>query len=293
MSNQSNFENDVRTALHTIDTEPPLNPEAVIRQGRSIRNRRRVTIGAAAVLAAAAVATPATLLHLGSPSVSTAANPTPSRSAPAVSQPVDMSGPCPAAGVKRTPPRGARPLAEYWNGGGDGHVGGTLDPAQPQGTVVCTGEFGTKGEAIIYLQPGPNGEGKPGTALWEGRRDDAGKYSGYFQGRSYDFTGKTPADLTPGFHSLTSDAWDNFIFGVYVGPVAKVDFTVVGKKMPTHVQPWSGHQNVSLVWFRIPAGTNPMRIYGSIQQKPGDVKIAVQDANGQTLPLGDTEIGAL
>jgi hypothetical protein len=291
MSDETDFENDVRSALRTIDTEPPLNPEAVIRQGKRIRFRRRTMIGAAVVLVAAAVAAPATLLHLGPSRVSTA-SPKPSVS-PSVAAAADMSGACPAAGVKRTQPAGARPLAEYWNGGGDGHVGGTLDSAQPQGTVVCTGEFGTKGEAIIYLQPGPNGDGKPSTALWEGRRDDAGKYFGYFQGRAYDFTGKTPADLAPGFHSLTSDAWDNFIFGVYVGPVANVDFTAVGKKMPTHVLKWSGNPNVSLVWFRIPKGTNPMRIYGSVEQKPGDVKIAVQDANGKSLPLGDIGIGAL
>jgi hypothetical protein len=285
MSNETDFENDVRSVLQTIDTEPPLDPVAVIRQGHRIQNRRRALVGVAAVGVAAAVAVPVTLTSLGTSVVTTATSGSPEPSVSTSPPASSVSYVCPAPGVTRTPPEGARPLVEHWGAG-------ALDAAQPVGDAICTGEFGSKGEAAIFFQHETDVPGKPQT-LWEGRRDGAGKYTGYFRGTDYNLTNKSSKDLTPGFHHLTGDGWDNFVMGYYVGPVATVDFTVVGKKMSTHVQKWSGNADVSFVWFRIPVGTDPMHVYDTIYRKPGDVKITVKDANGDTLPLGNAVVAGM
>jgi hypothetical protein len=281
------FENDVREALSTIETQPPLDPVAVVKRGKRMRTRRRVLVGVAAAATVAVIGGIAVVPKLGVSTV-TSANPAASRSETAAAP---ASYVCPEPGVERKPEPGAVPLKEYWGNGDGKHVGATLSPATPDGEPICTGAFGSKGESIIYFQR--SAEIGNNVAIWEGRRDAAGKYFGYFQGQNFDLDKVTSPALTPGFHALTGDAWDNLIFGYYVGPAAEVEFVAQGKKMDTHLQAWSKNQKVQMFWFRIPAGVDPLRIYDSIYQKPGDVKITVRDANGNSLPLGDVRIGAM
>lgn len=275
----NNFENDVREALAEFETQPPLDPVAVVKRGKRIRNRRRAMVGLAAAAMVAVVGGISVVPKLGTSTVTTAnpdASPSPTTAAK------QQSYACPEPGVVRRPEPGAMPLKEHWSGS----PGETVD-AHPDGDAICTGEFGSKGEAVIYFQAG---EGGRSTNMWEGRRDASGKYSGYFNGRG---TISGNDGLSPGLHGLTGDGWHNFILGYYVGPAAEVEFIAQGKKMATHLQKWSKNPDVSIFWFRIPGGTDPDRIYDSIYQKPGDVKVTVRDADGRSLPVGDTQVFAI
>ncbi|WP_163508407.1 hypothetical protein [Fodinicola acaciae] len=261
----TDFEDDVRAALSTIETERPLDPVGVIKRGRKIRTRRRVLAGLAAV---AVVGAAAVVPRLGATTVTTSASDDASRSYV-----------CPAPGVARKPAPGSVPLKEI--------KVSNLVPAVPAGDAICTGAFDSKGEAIIFFVR-TNGDPTKFT-IWEGRRDAAGEYFGYFRGEDYNLTSGS-ADLKPGFHILLGDGFNNFVFGYYAGPAAEVEFIAQGRKMDTHVQKWSENPDVRFVWFRIPSGVDPDRIYDTIYRKPGDVKITVRDTDGNVLPLGNVTI---
>lgn len=285
MNDERNFEDDVRAALKAVEPGLSLDPARVIRRGRRLRYRRQAATGGVALGMAAAVSVPIALANSGASIVAT--GPSVGPSAAGTSGTAAVSYTCPAPGEVRKPGPDAYQFTDKFWGPGPTVVG------RPAGDPICPGDFSDHGEVAFWMgreNPIMVSIGQPGYNLWEGRINPrTGKLEGIFQ--SVGFTDRQLAQRRPGFVGLAVDGgWERYLMGMYLGPVADIDFRVVGRKLDVRIVKWSKDPNVSVVWSRIPAGLDVNRLVDSIYQKPGDVKIVARDADGRPLPLGDTEV---
>ncbi|MGV9212988.1 hypothetical protein ACTFTM_14115 [Micromonospora sp. RB23] len=212
-------------------TERPdavLDLARVMRDGRRLRTRRKVTGAAAATLAAGLVAVTAVTVDPGGsrePALTDPASPVAVASSPA--------GVAPTSNEPTPPPANPR---------------GVPDP-KPLGQVVDSGTVhGTDRRVYFFVAVTIPGAPKVTIGLAAGRRAPDGTVRTDILVNDVDGT-----DRSPGFHQIGYDESESVFavptFGYFVGPAARIIGTVDGRQVDATVRRWSLDKQVVIFWF--------------------------------------------
>ncbi|MFY1614949.1 hypothetical protein [Micromonospora sp. WMMD736] len=204
----------------------------VMRDGRRLRTRRRVTGAAAATLAAGLVAVTAVTVD---PSGSR--DPAPAEPASPVTVASPPAGVAPTTAVmsdeSTPPPTKAR---------------GVPDP-KPLGQVIDSGTgSGTDRRVYFVVAVTVPGAPKVTIGLAAGRRAADGTVRTDILVNDID-----GADRSPGFHQIGYDESESVFpvptFGYFVGPAARITGTVDGRQVDATLARWSLDKQVVIFWF--------------------------------------------
>ncbi|MGC4771812.1 hypothetical protein ACLQ25_22945 [Micromonospora sp. DT44] len=200
----------------------------VMRDGRRLRTRRRVTGAAAATLAAGLVAvTGVTVDPSGS------RDPAPTEPAPPVAVASPSVGVAPTSDGPTPPPTKAR---------------GVPGP-KPLGQVIDTGiRHGVERRVYYVVAVTVPGVPKVTIGLAAGRRAPDGSVSADILVNDVE-----GADRSPGFHQIGYDESASTpavpTFGYFVGPAERITGTAGGRQVEAAVARWSLDKQVAIFWF--------------------------------------------
>lgn len=238
MTDDTDFEEQLRASLSEAAPDLRIDSAKVIRQGRRIRLRRRLTIGGGLLVAAVLVAVPLTIPRQHTVSTT--------KPKPTASQPALAPTSCLADAPRRSAP-GKAVITDPFN------IAGDSDPAKPTGDVICTGDFTNRGEIVFWFEKltGENRQAGSTFTVVEGRRDsDTGALIVVARKSwSPEFNQNGITERTAGFRTVGADGTNLYFFGYYSGPIATLTLTVGSKRIPGRAAKWSADPNISAVWF--------------------------------------------
>ncbi|MCO1594369.1 hypothetical protein M8C17_04245 [Micromonospora sp. RHAY321] len=233
----------------------PLDLDAVMREGRRLRTRRRVA-GAGAAVLTAGLAAVVVVAAVGPGGPSTVERPPPVAAVP--------TSPVPTA---PTPPAGGTPTTL-------GTPRPTLPPeaertASPLGQVIDSGiRHGVDQRVYYMVRVSVPGEPRVTIGLAAGRRAPDGTLTTDVLVNDVD-----GADRSPGFHQVGYDEGGSAApvpaFGYFVGPAQRITGTVDGRQVTARLARWSDDKQVVIFWFD-PADLTPGDRLDGIIARDGD-----------------------
>jgi hypothetical protein len=236
-------------------TERPdavLDLDAVLREGRRLRTRRRVA-GAGAATLAAGLAGVVVAVAVGAPR--------PGGPAPAERPPPVAVAP-PSVGVPSTAAKSLEPTPPPTVARDD-------PPPKPLGQLVDSGVRYGDDRRVFYVVPvSVPGVPKVSIGLAAGRQAPDGSLTTDILVNDVD-----GSDRSAGFHEIGYDqrsaAAPVPTFGYFVGPAKRIIGTVNGRQIDARLTPWSGDKQVMIFWFDPAKLTPGERLDGIIARDSG------------------------